>query len=150
MSGLDLLIPQVPAIEFLDDETADNPASAEAVSVLDGAYEIVVPDSWKGRYVIKTYDYRADWWESCVTFFSKKCFEADEGSGELCSIVFAFDRSMVSGHPYAAEIGTWNNGFILITRPTDVPFDYTKPGLPEEYMPMYDDVGELTVRQATR
>jgi hypothetical protein len=145
-----LLIPQVPAIEFLDDETADDYVSVETVSVLNGAYEIVVPDSWKDRYVIKTYDYRAGLWESRVTIFSKKCFEADAGSGELCSIVFAFDRSMIDETPDAAEIGTWNNGFILITRPTDVPYDYTKPGLPEEYTSMQNDVGGLSVRQTAR
>lgn len=159
-NDLNILYPQVPAIPFEEEEeelqNITRPGLIDVaftdmenpVNILGGKYQILLPLSWRDRYVIKTYGQEPTWWEERVTIYCKECYRHQEGSGELCSIEFTYMmdlHGMEEGYGDWVEIGSWEKGFVLLTKPTDVPIDASVQALRDEYADMTREAGNVIV-----
>ena len=163
-SGLDVLYPQVPAIPFDEEEEERRNITKDGlidvaftdmenpIEVLDGSYQILLPISWRDRYVIKTYGYEPTWWEERVTIYCKECYQHQEGAGELCSIEFTYMMDLQGMEESSGdwmEIGSWEKGFVLLTKPADASINAFGQKLRDEYAGMLREVDNVIAVEAS-
>ena len=121
------------------------------VDVLNGKYQILFPLSWRDRYVVKFHGAEPTWWGEYVTIYSKKSYDNEKDSGLLCSIEFTYMmdlQGMESSDTDWLEIGSWEKGFVILTKPDDVQFDSAVAGLSEEYGNLSKEVNNVVVVEA--
>ena len=89
---------------------------------LAGTATMIFPPEWKDRVVVRD-----------TTVYCKKCFEQNENTGALFSIVFSSDINMIQGPKPAVVFGVVNDIYTVITLPETPDYDTASTELSEEY-----------------
>lgn len=168
-SDLEMLDPQIPAIAFADeDEESEEERrnitgngiidvyftdTDHPVKMIDGAYEILLPKSWSGRYVANI-EKTPGTQEETVDFFCKACYDTDPRSGWLCSVYFANFVEVTANDAASPgsewrQLGEWSGGDVYLLLPTDVPVTSKDPALQQEYAAMAGEVKNIIYNEAS-
>ena len=89
---------------------------------LAGTCTVKFPIEWKDRFVVRG-----------TSVYSKKCFEKQENSGELFTIVFSRDINMLQGPKPAVVFGVIHDMYAVITTPENPNYDASDAEIATEY-----------------
>lgn len=115
--------------------------AADALSgtvVNDGSCQIILPDSWEGRYFTMETPFAGG---LCTEFYSKRCYEDYAGSGRLFSIVTCDEIDY--NWPDYIILGSAADRYVVLMQPTDVQFDMSNVDDTNEYLALSNDIPQI-------
>ena len=104
-------------------------ASASGVTVNEKTCQIILPDSWEGRYFTMETPFAGG---LCTEFYCSRCYEDFEGSGRLFSIVTCDEIDY--NWPDYTILGSAADRYVVLMQPTDVQFDMSNVDDTNEYL----------------
>lgn len=115
---------------LLDDQALIEKNSEGLVwNYLSNTLRLTFPDDWINRFTIRG-----------TSVYCKACFSAEEFSGELFSINFVDEKSMVSEPKYDALLGVYRGMYVTAKRTEDPNYDSSNNELLAEYTDMANDI----------